>query len=947
MRALTTLCLVVLTSVAMLGQNRVAEEILSLRNSGTDFNPINLLQYQSEDLNGRSIQGLAKGVLADLNISAIRDLQRSPQSTISLEVPVGEGRTLVLDMMQYDLLTPDFLLYASSNRDEPVGYTPGLYYRGMVRGYERSVASLSVFNDEIIAIISNKEGNIVVGRLKGDRENLHVIYNDQDLQRQPDWECEMPDDDVMHDLEKIRNNQDQRDVGDCVRVYIEIDDDIVSNKGGATPATNYITGLFNEVITLYANDGIEMSISEILAWDTPAPYSGSSSSAMLNSYQANTGSFNGDLSHLVSYQASGGIAAGFSGICNSNPDNSKCFSSIDGSYQTVPTYSWSVMVTTHEMGHLIGSRHTHACVWNGNNTAIDGCAGQTEGSCPLPGNPSGGGTIMSYCHLQSVGINLANGFGPQPGDVVRGTVNATGNCLTACGGPPPPPQYCYAAGTDQTYEWIQTVSLGSINNTSGSDGGYGDYTSLSTNLSAGSSYTITCTPGFASGAYTENWAVWIDYNGDLDFDDAGEAVGSGSGSSTVNINFTVPSSSPSATTRMRVAMQYGSAPNDCGSFQYGEVEDYTVVVGGGADPTCDDGIQNGDEEGVDCGGSECPACPTCDDGVQNGDETGVDCGGPDCPACPTCDDGIQNGDETGVDCGGPDCPACPTCDDGIQNGDETGVDCGGSMCPACPPGGETELFAHYFESGWDGWQDGGSDCYRYSGTRSWEGNYSIRIRDNSGTASAMTSSAYDVSGASSLEIEFYFYPNSMETNEDFWVRYYDGSSWSTVAIYASGVHFTNNNFYVATVTLSSASYNFPTNAQFRFQCDASGNADRVYIDAVTVTLDPSAGLVEEGQTIAQLTETPDAPVYQGYDELQREADGELTVFPNPASDQLNIQFTGEITSVKVLSMDGVEVYAQRTEADFRAIDISEFAPGLYILMVESNGEWMPQKFVKY
>ena len=51
--------------------------------------------------------------------------------------------------------------------------------------------------------------------------------------------------------------------------------------------------------------------------------------------------------------------------------------------------------------------------------------------------------------------------------------------------------------------------------------------------------------------------------------------------------------------------------------------------------------------------------PTCDDGVQNGDETGVDCGGPDCPPCvATCDDGIQNGDETGVDCGGPDCPPC-------------------------------------------------------------------------------------------------------------------------------------------------------------------------------------------------------------------------------------------------------------------------------------------------
>ncbi|MEM7573609.1 MAG: cohesin domain-containing protein [Bacteroidota bacterium] len=87
----------------------------------------------------------------------------------------------------------------------------------------------------------------------------------------------------------------------------------------------------------------------------------------------------------------------------------------------------------------------------------------------------------------------------------------------------------------------------------------------------------------------------------------------------------------------------------------------TVNAGCGGGPTCDDGIQNGQETGVDCGGPDCPACPpTCEDGIQNGQETGVDCGGPDCPECPgDCEDGIMNGQETGIDCGGPDCPACP------------------------------------------------------------------------------------------------------------------------------------------------------------------------------------------------------------------------------------------------------------------------------------------------
>lgn len=107
-------------------------------------------------------------------------------------------------------------------------------------------------------------------------------------------------------------------------------------------------------------------------------------------------------------------------------------------------------------------------------------------------------------------------------------------------------------------------------------------------------------------------------------------------------------------------------------------------------PTCVDGLQNGDEDGIDCGGTFCAACPSCSNGFQDGDETGVDCGGS-CAACPTCSDGIQNGSETGVDCGGS-CAACPTCRDGIQNGDETGIDCGATGCPLCALGTPKRMF---------------------------------------------------------------------------------------------------------------------------------------------------------------------------------------------------------------------------------------------------------------
>ena len=119
----------------------------------------------------------------------------------------------------------------------------------------------------------------------------------------------------------------------------------------------------------------------------------------------------------------------------------------------------------------------------------------------------------------------------------------------------------------------------------------------------------------------------------------------------------------------------GSTLISGGQFASSETKNFCL---GAPAPTCNDGIQNQGESGVDCGGP-CTACATCNDGIQNQGESGVDCGGP-CTACPTCNDGIQNQGESGVDCGGP-CTACATCNDGIQNQGETGVDCGGPCAP--------------------------------------------------------------------------------------------------------------------------------------------------------------------------------------------------------------------------------------------------------------------------
>ncbi|MEM9917705.1 MAG: GEVED domain-containing protein [Bacteroidota bacterium] len=169
-------------------------------------------------------------------------------------------------------------------------------------------------------------------------------------------------------------------------------------------------------------------------------------------------------------------------------------------------------------------------------------------------------------------------------DLAEYTLNVTGDPILDC---PPPDEleYCEAKGKTSDYEWIETFNLGDISNTSGNDGGYGDYTSLSTSLGTSQFHAVNLLPGFQQGAFFECWRIWIDFNQDGDFDDEGEMVFFRSSTGAIYGGVKIPASAKIGTTRMRVAMNYEAYPSQCGEFNYGEVEDYTVEIipGSGCD----------------------------------------------------------------------------------------------------------------------------------------------------------------------------------------------------------------------------------------------------------------------------------------------------------------------------------------------------------------------------
>ena len=142
--------------------------------------------------------------------------------------------------------------------------------------------------------------------------------------------------------------------------------------------------------------------------------------------------------------------------------------------------------------------------------------------------------------------------------------------------------YCGSKGNNASYEYIDNIVVGSISNATNANNGYGDFTNLTTSLNYGSN-AIVVSAGFTNSSYTEYWKVWIDFNQNGSFD-ANEEVVSGSSSSSGNLsyNFTVPTSAKTGATRMRVSMKWNATPTACETFSYGEVEDYTVIIGSSA-----------------------------------------------------------------------------------------------------------------------------------------------------------------------------------------------------------------------------------------------------------------------------------------------------------------------------------------------------------------------------
>lgn len=156
--------------------------------------------------------------------------------------------------------------------------------------------------------------------------------------------------------------------------------------------------------------------------------------------------------------------------------------------------------------------------------------------------------------------------------------------------------YCTSSATNTADEDIFNVSLGTLSNssacaTTGGPGSvmnqYSDYTTVATapNLAQSAVYSLSVQIGTCGGNFTNSTRVFIDYNQNGLFTDAGETVYTSAtgtaGPHTETGNITIPVTALTGNTRMRVVTVETGTPTSitpCGTYTWGETEDYLINV---------------------------------------------------------------------------------------------------------------------------------------------------------------------------------------------------------------------------------------------------------------------------------------------------------------------------------------------------------------------------------
>jgi len=256
-----------------------------------------------------------------------------------------------------------------------------------------------------------------------------------------------------------------------------------------------------------------------------------------------------------------------------------------------------------------------------------------------------------------------------------------------------------------------------------------------------------------------------------------------------------------------------------------------------------------------------------------------------------------------------------------------------------------EMSSTSFESDMDIWHDGGSDALLlHFAERANTGNFTIRLRDNSGMASSIYTEAMDMSESTEAELEFSFQTVGFSEGESFLVECSNdgGETFEFAYEYTYLTHFRNEEMRTEVISFIE---DFSENTVFRIRSDASSNADRLYLDDITLTVCSDNEIDDDNEDDDSLVEIST----QNRNKAVNQIDQRLEIFPSIAQSHINLRYNEslEINTIVLSNINGQLINKYNTQRSTLSIDVSELQSGIYFVTLLSNTNYpIVEKFIK-
>lgn len=356
---------------------------------------------------------------------------------VRTQIKISRSKSLTILLSKSNCTSDDFtVLELNGSLIKSIPLQKSIHLKGHVEGELNSIVSLSIYKNEVYGAMSLEDGTqYSIRSIKEESQNIICQVTNESLQNKSNEFVPCATDDVRHYIDD-HSIAHSRSKDNCKIVAISIHTDYALFQKmslSSEKVSNYILSIFNNVQAIYRKEDIQISIAELLIHTSDDRFPHTSSMVDLEHFRTSYPTYKGNINLLISgFSRNGNPALGGLAYVNSlcMKNYSFAFVNVQGSFSLYPTYSWDVFVCAHELGHVLGSRHTHACVWGPTKKqALDNCA-KVEGSC-LAGPTPSKGTLMSYCYTSGQpGVDMTLGFGTEPGNLIREKINLA-SCLSS------------------------------------------------------------------------------------------------------------------------------------------------------------------------------------------------------------------------------------------------------------------------------------------------------------------------------------------------------------------------------------------------------------------------------------------------------------------------------------------------------------------------------------